>query len=186
MGRTQIVNKLDTFLANKIRLEEESDILYLLAETRKILEHMDTNDYPILKFYCHWALHTSKDRITKEMKEIISNLNDDIVYEITKGWPPERRKVTSFMYMEELKEELIKFLNDYELPVDITEEKSWVEFISTFVNVLSDQPIIATPPIKNIKSINILPTSRGFVICQIVFEDEINGYSHFDYKNVYL
>jgi hypothetical protein len=147
------------------------------------MERTPTTDYPILKFYCDWAVHTQKDHVTREMKEIVSNMYDDIVYEIHKGWPPQRRKVTSFMYMEELKLELKKFLEGFGLPTKLTEKSNWVEFVSTFVNVLSDQPIIS--PTENIESINILPTTRGVVICRIIFSEPIKEFKYYDYKNAF-
>ena len=63
MGQHSIIEKLHNEL--KLPLKRESQVLYLMAEIRKYLEHEKengTNDFPELEFFCNWALHTKIDR----------------------------------------------------------------------------------------------------------------------------
>src|SRR6185295_7947338 len=41
------------------RLETESDVVYLMVELRKLLEHDKQKEtYPVVNFYCNWSVHT--------------------------------------------------------------------------------------------------------------------------------
>jgi hypothetical protein len=59
--KNDIVSKLNQHLAAGIT--READVLYVLAEIRKLFEHARTaQNYPVLAFYTNWALHTKIDR----------------------------------------------------------------------------------------------------------------------------
>ncbi len=51
-----IVEKLRAILDDAV--DSECKVVYVLAETRKLLETYPPNPFPFaLKLYCHWALH---------------------------------------------------------------------------------------------------------------------------------
>ena len=79
MGRYQIEEKSNTFLKEHDPFRGECDVVYLLIEIRKILDHENNNKYPILRFYSDWAVHTEKDKITKEIKKVMPELAQDKV-----------------------------------------------------------------------------------------------------------
>src|SRR5437867_1739661 len=62
MGRAAIEEKLNRQLSSKAPVTE-ARVVYILVLTRKLLERQgELNKYPMLRFYCDWALHTNMDR----------------------------------------------------------------------------------------------------------------------------
>jgi len=57
-----IINKLEKFLQSHKRFKEECEIVYLMAEIRKILDFNRGSSCEFLRFYCNWVLHNSLDR----------------------------------------------------------------------------------------------------------------------------
>jgi hypothetical protein len=56
-----ILSKLDTELQQEITSERQ--IVYILVETRKLLEDLpETDGFETLDFYCNWAVHRQMDR----------------------------------------------------------------------------------------------------------------------------
>jgi len=63
MARDSIIQKLREELL--LPLRRESQVVYLMAEIRKYLDHRKTNeqaDWRVLSFFCNWALHIRIDR----------------------------------------------------------------------------------------------------------------------------
>jgi hypothetical protein len=59
--KNEIVRKLNQHLASEIT--KEADVVYVMAEIRKLFEHVRTaRNYPVLAFYANWILHTKIDR----------------------------------------------------------------------------------------------------------------------------
>jgi len=60
MTENSIVAKLRDALSD--RIDSECKVVYILVETRKLLETYPPNPLPFaLKLYCHWALHVDLD-----------------------------------------------------------------------------------------------------------------------------
>ena len=54
--RDSIVKKLKAILSE--RIDSEHKVVYILAETRKLLDGNPPDPQPFaLRMYCHWALH---------------------------------------------------------------------------------------------------------------------------------
>lgn len=185
MGRIEIVEKLHTFLNKHMPLSEECHVLYLLVETRKILDRENNRKYPILRFYCNWSVHTDKDS-TKEMETIMSDIYQDVEKQIANPalvGMGGKTKIIGFMYMEDLQVEIEKFLQEYQLPTSITEKKNWLEFVKLLVKILADQPI--NTPCSNIKQFAFLPAADGCVRGRIDFTKNIGQYSYYQFGNAY-
>jgi hypothetical protein len=185
MGRIEIVNKLNLFLEKHAPFTEECHVLYSLVEIRKVLDRENNREYPILRFYCNWSVHTDKDS-TKEMEVVMKDIYRDIEKQIAnpalvgmKG----KMKVIGFMYMEDLQIEIQKFLQEYELPISITEKNNWLEFVKLFVKILADQPI--NTPSADIKQFAFLPAADGCVRGRIDFVKNIGRYSYYQFGNFY-
>lgn len=59
MGRHSIIDKLDHELKH-LPIRRESQVVYLLAEIRKVIEHEREHSpgcYEVLELFCNWALH---------------------------------------------------------------------------------------------------------------------------------
>jgi hypothetical protein len=95
MGQKEIVEKLNTFLDKHMPFTEECHVVYLLVETRKILDKKDNKKYPIVRFYCNWSVHIDKHS-TEEMKAIIEGIFQAIKKQIADSALPSIRynKVT--------------------------------------------------------------------------------------------
>jgi hypothetical protein len=179
--KDELIYKLNKFLTNR-KIEEEHEVVYLFTEIRKILEHLnvakDSNKYPILKFYCDWTLHISKDKITPEIKTIMDKVDASVPLDVKTNRFAILRKGANgdnlaFVYMSELRKELSIFLFDHDLPIDnVSDDESWYRLISVLEAVLSNQPIVN--PNKNIKSFSFLPANTyvGAVIWVIEFNDQ--------------
>jgi hypothetical protein len=74
MSRPAIIDKLDYFLRKHMPPDEECFAVYLLVEIRKVMEHDKSASNPFLKFYADWSVHTSKDRLTPQMEQILNEI----------------------------------------------------------------------------------------------------------------
>jgi hypothetical protein len=144
MGRHSIVYKLDQELHN-FPIRRESQVVYLLAEIRKLIEHERETDpecYDILELFCNWALHISisrksnADRIRlflrsfdmRDGMEVVDHLNSAFYNEI--------------MHLEAFRRELEKFLHDHQLPCDIVHcYKTWSGLIYLYTSVVAEVPL---------------------------------------------
>ena len=185
MGQVEIVGKLDDFLNKHAPFTEECHVVYTLVEIRKVLDRDNNRKYPILRFYCNWSVHTDKDS-TQEMEAIMKDIYQGVEEQIANpalvgmnGKP----KIIGFMYMEDLQTEMAKFLQEYNLPVSLTEKTNWLEFIKLFVKILADQPI--KNPCAGIKQFAFLPAADGCVRGRIDFTQNVGGHPFYDFGNAY-
>ena len=183
MGRIEIVDKLNLFLDKHTPFTEECHVLYALVEIRKVLDRENNRKYPILRFYCNWSVHTDKDS-TKEMELVMKDIYDDIKKQIANpALVSGKTKIIGFMYMEDLQAEILKFLQEYQLPISLTEKSNWFEFVKLFVKILVDQPI--KTPSADIKQFAFLPVAEGCVRGRIDFNENIGQYSYYQFGNTY-
>jgi len=185
MGRTEIVGKLDDFFNKHTPFMEECHVLYTLVEIRKVLDRENNRKYPILRFYCNWSVHTDK-YLTKEMEAVMKDIYEDIEKQIANPalvGMGGKTKVIGFMYMEDLQAEILKFLQEYELPISLTGKSNWLEFVKLLVKILADQPI--NTPSADIKQFAFLPAADGCVRGRIDFVKNIGQYSYYQFGNAY-
>lgn len=180
MAEDELAYKIRNFLIENDPFKKECCIVYLMVEIRKLLDRIresgNNNPYPWLRFYCDWTLHTSKNKITPEMEEIMKKVDEFIPKEKTRypAIASTNQPDIRFVYMDQLREEMKNFLTDFDLPKNIvTEEEKWISFVSLLVQVLVNQPIIN--PTENIESFHFEPSNFGSVIWGIQFKDE-RGY----------
>ncbi len=183
MGQKEIVDKLNLFFDKYSPFTEECHVLYALVEIRKALDRENNRQYPILRFYCNWSVHTDKDS-TREMEAVMNDIYEDIKKQIidptlVRG----KTKVIGFMYMEDLQAEMIKFLQEYRLSISLTEKSNWLEFVKLFVKILSDQPINNAS--ADIKQFVFLPAADGCVRGRIYFNQNIDQYNYYQFGNAY-
>ena len=114
MAREEIIEKLDIFLQKHTPMKEECQTVYLLVEIRKILDHEKTSKYPLLRFYADWSVHTEKDKITNEIRNMAEEIFQDVKVQIENPATIQAMSpVMRFAYMENLKNELEIFLTDF-------------------------------------------------------------------------
>jgi hypothetical protein len=157
--KLEIVEKLNVFLGKHSQFHEECEVVYLLVEIRKILEHDNETGYKLLRFFCDWTVHTKKDRKMEGIVEIVNKI-DSLVSSVDKITSEQNEQILKFLEMNELRKELSQFLISYSLPNNLCEDDhNWSTFVDTLAQVLSGQPILN--PIETIKSIEINSNSVG-------------------------
>lgn len=159
MARTELIEKLNSFLSKSNVFSEECQVVYLLVEIRKILEHDNEAGYKLLRFFCDWIVHTKKDRKMEGIVEIVTKI-DSLISSVDKITSEQNEQILKFLEMSELRKELSQFLTSRSLSDDLCEEdRNWPTFVNILAQVLSGQPIIK--PIKTIESIEITSNSSG-------------------------
>lgn len=188
MGRADIIEKLDRFLIEHSTLNEECHVVYFMVEIRKILDKeryvRQHEEYPILRFYADWTVHTSKEIISPEIKIIMNKIFENVKAQIEQRnsitkMPP----VMQFAYMQELQKEMANFLENQQLSKNIIETENWVQFASLLVKVLENQPI--KKPTADISAFCFLPAAPRCVLATIDLEFPINGISSYRVSNAY-
>lgn len=119
-----------------------------MGQIRKILEHLKNEGntkYPLLKFYCNWVLHVKIDN-TSPIKEILEEADADK----NKGI----NKILDFVYLKPLRDELKKFLKEFNLPNKIVKNiNKWENFRDLLHEILIDIPCIE--PTDSIESFSL-------------------------------
>lgn len=165
--KEEIKEKLRIALVEPI--EKECQVLYILAETRKLLDRFDKTkiQFPVLRFYGNWVLHSEIER-TEAIGDVLDGLEETIKnknYDVT--------KILSFIDFESLREEIKSFFEEFNLPCDLfVSGEKWEGFRRLFVDILTDCPL--TPKRGGIeyfsfKKPNIYDTEINY---EIKFRDE--------------
>ncbi len=165
-----ILADLNNFLSTRNPLTEESRVVYLMVQIRKILDYLDNQVYSILRFYCDWVVHTKKN-YTKPIRDVI----EKIEISINKGrafgkqFIPDDLSPINFMSLVELKREMGIFFKDVALSDIIFQDNNWSDFRHLLLRVLANQPI--ANPTSNIAEVYFLTASKGAGVLQVKFKD---------------
>lgn len=183
MAREEVIDKLNSLLMRHSPLTEECHAVYLMVAIRKILEHEKDKESLLLRFYCDWIVHTEKDRITDDIREMMIEIYTTIKSEIERPYSVQAMSpVIQFAYMDKLKGEMEKFLTDRDIDRTLI-DTGWPEFVKILVKVLENQPI--NKPTSDIKLFSFIPAAEQCVKGIVVFEQPINGYDHYNFANAY-
>ncbi|HUD04603.1 MAG TPA: hypothetical protein VMR59_01295 [Patescibacteria group bacterium] len=167
----EILIKLQDFLEKHSSISNEADAIYLLVQIRKLLDREkdlgNINLFPTIRFYADWSLHTQKDKITDEIKNVMLKINKMIPMDKN---PFHIKGRFDFIFMPELKNEMQGLLTKYNLPADFVSEKNWQIFVDTLIQILSNQPI--NNPIPSIKTFCYKPFPKGLILLEIQFTDQ--------------
>ena len=186
MMKNETPNKLNKYLSAHETFCNEAQVMYILIETRKLIEHEDDNTKNrILKFYCDWVAHIKKDRVSSAMKDVVRDLYLSAKNQIEYPYSINNRSKTSdFAYMIDFGNETKLFYEQNRINTEfIDDNNKWNNFISILVKILENQPV--NNPIKEVNKIIFLPAADNCVIFRIEFAEPIKGYSHYDYMNAY-
>jgi hypothetical protein len=145
MARHSIVEKLHPVLTQPI--ETEMQVVYILVELRKLLEHDGNKDlYPVLNFYGDWVVHTKlsssrvADRIVRLFDEVMHRkVNDTIDLRL-------EEEAVSFFNETLLREQLRTLLGSVGLPTELcTNDTNWHDFRKKLAGVIEDAPLELKP-----------------------------------------
>lgn len=188
MGKNHIEQKLSILLSKTVGSLEESHVVYLFVELRKLLEKDSrrASKYPLLRFYADWCVHTQKDRISPEIENVACRIFEAATKTIRAGYPKfseEKSDIEKFAHLDELKQEMGVFLSDFNLPVDVTlTDEAWCDFANCLIKILEEQPIIK--PTSDIESIYFEPANQNCVSFVVRFANQIDGRQLYRYSNV--
>jgi hypothetical protein len=157
-----IIEKLRAVL--DVGVDSECKVVYVLAETRKLLETYPPAPFPFaLKLYCHWALHIDLEnpKVTLPFLEgvetfVVSYLagNSDIA--------AERRLLREFVLLNTFRLQFRQFLQAYDLPTALCDENSrWHEFVKHYAGVIEDGSLSCNAKTNALKLVSEVIFSRG-------------------------
>lgn len=156
MSQAEIGEKLMNFLTKETPFRHESDVIYFLVESRKMLDHGRragaVRFLPILRFYSDWALHIEKTRMIPEIEEIMAAIHKD----------PSVEQLNKFLEMERLKKDLVCFCETFGLRPFPAESSVWASFQRLLVCVIADQPIIMSG--EHLKIFRIVLSDGGVLL----------------------
>ena len=144
-------------------ITREADVVYVLAEIRKLFEHVRTaQNYPVLAFYTNWALHTKIDREPwaraglKMLEDVVSGYP---------GWLSRPRRSPqgcywSFRSFQQLHRQLLDFGAEHGIQFDQLSTEQWRRFSSLLVDILIDCPLVSELKIPVVRALSL---SRDFV-----------------------
>jgi len=155
MDKNIIVEKLRKFLQNHPKFEKECEVVYFLAEVRKIIED-NKNEYETLWFYCNWTLHSKLNY--KPIAKVLSKKFNKII-DFNKSKKEIQRDLINgqedFFKLKDLNFELNKFFKNIKLFADFLEGNKWYEFCKLFLENIMECKIDFDSKIKFCK-INML------------------------------
>lgn len=161
MTENQIVEKLRRVLSEEV--QKEADVVYLLAECRKLLEDTKTkNPHFALKFYCHWALHvdlSGRDTTLPLLKRVDSYvqavLNDH-------NFGEQRQMAREFAFMYSFRQALKEFLESHTLPTQLCDDKQrWHQFLSIYASVIEEGSMTCNAQPGDLKLVSRVTFKKG-------------------------
>lgn len=135
-----IIQKITPYLSRP--LEGECEVVYVMAEIRKVLEQHEANGLPrlsVLNLFCNWALHTASYKDPTNIRAYFS------AHDLRDGMTPEEfldsRFFKEIMNLAIMKTELGNFLKIHDLPNVILDREQWSNFADLYTGVVSEVPM---------------------------------------------
>ena len=159
----EIVRKLKSAFDEPI--EKEKDVVYILAEIRKILEsNKIKSTFPILNFYCNWALHPEIDK-TSSIRPMLEKIEQGILNKRYDVWA-----VYAMIDFEEFRREMGDFLKKFGSANPFGSRKYWENFRALIIGVLIDCPL--KPNYGDMQEFRFIKSSeKGEIDFVITFKD---------------
>jgi hypothetical protein len=137
MTQPQISAKLSRALSRRPR--GEKDVVYILVEIRKLLDHTGNKArYFWLRFFCDWACHIKMDR--KAANELMERLDAEL--DVIKGGTPKvgvKRPPTLHTFRKEFE----AFLKENGIHAGIDYNRlDWPVFLRYYAEVVANCPIV--------------------------------------------
>lgn len=137
MAREEIIENISNVLSKPI---EKERIVYLMVEIRKFIDRTEktSEKWKALKYWCDWMVHTeieytfAKETLQKMENWIINNPKEKFSYSYFNN---------QFYSLETLRWELNKFLEENNLPTEITNIPPWEHVSKYIVENLRDCPL---------------------------------------------
>ena len=160
--KDQIVEKLLAAISEDI--VKESQVVYILAESRKLLEKHPPDPIPFaLKMYCHWALHVELTkpgttgqflaRVDRFVESVLAGSRDII---------EENRMFREIAYWDTFREQFRQFLTAYGLPTAICDEDGrWHSFLRHYARVVEDGSLCCESKTPSLRHVSKVVVEKG-------------------------
>jgi hypothetical protein len=156
----EVLRKLRSTLSEPLRTEK--DVVYALVMVRKALQHKKpAKSYPMLDFFCSWALHVKLGEVPAE--RIVKIVDAELSKPITRMEDFDRdSKLGSLMNFHPFLAELDAFLQEHDLPriltTDIYEQQI---FLNLYVEIVGDCPLSSKKIEKPFKTVEAIKVKRN-------------------------
>jgi hypothetical protein len=145
MARNSIIEKLGRELSGEFPIRRESQVVYVMAEIRKVIEHereYDGHCYEVLELFCHWVLHIAVDRRTNADRIRLFLRAFDLRDGMEIGDFLKSGFYNNIMQLEAFRGALDQFLVDHGLPADTVHSfRSWSGFVYLYTSVVAEVPL---------------------------------------------
>lgn len=137
MAREEILENLYKTLNKPI---EKERVVYIMVETRKFIERTKeiSEKWKHLKYWCDWVVHTRLDK--KFANETLIAMESYIIENPGSKFHHSHFN-EQFISLEGLRWEFYNFLENNDLPTEITNIPPWDDFSKFLVETLRDCPL---------------------------------------------
>jgi hypothetical protein len=159
--KNSIIDKLKALLAGEI--DTECKVVYLLAESRKLLETYRPDPAPVaLKIYCHWALHIDLEYPNVTLP-FLKQVDDFAASVLGKSdFVQESKMFREFVFLETFRDQLKHFFKAYSLPTGMCDEdQRWYDFLKYYAGVIEDGSLSCRAKSESLKLIREVTFTKG-------------------------
>jgi len=160
--KDQIIDKLRIALSENIT--QECQVVYILAESRKLLEKYPPDPAPFaLKMYCHWALHIdlTHPSTTEPFLRRVDKLVESFLAR-SSDIDEERRVFCEFAFWGTFRQQFREFLKAYALPTALSDEdKRWHDFLRCYARVIEDGSLCCQSKAERHKYVEKVIVEKG-------------------------
>src|SRR5579871_731431 len=161
--KNDIELKLRRKLANNL-IDDESDVVYLLVQCRKLLEHDPVlkRTLPTSEFYCNWGLHIQLSRSSTQ--RFLAAVNPVLTIEGVFSHQ-EHEALNALLTLDAFRSELGSLLTSFGADRTVcTDEGRWMSFLHLYSHVVQDSVLVlekaasASGPLRlAVKEVTIVP-----------------------------
>ena len=162
MTESSIIAKLRNALSGPV--DSEYKVVYVLAESRKLLETYPPDPFPFaLKLYCHWALHIDLDHsgTTLPFLEKVESFAQRLLAD-NADIASDNRMLREFVFLETFRQQFRQFLQGIDLPTTVCDENScWNQFLTHYAGVIEDGSLSCRAKSNSLKLVSEVVFTRG-------------------------
>jgi hypothetical protein len=164
--KDQLVDKLRVAVSEDI--SKECQVVYILAESRKLLEKYPPDPIPFaLKMYCHWALHVdlTSPGTTEVFLQRVDRFVDRFVERIRAGnldVIEDERMFHEFAFWDTFRRQFLEFLSAYGLPTALCDDdRRWHDFLRHYARVVEDGSLRCRSKTQRLKYVDEVIIKKG-------------------------
>jgi len=137
-------------------LMDEYRVLYVMAQSRKVLELEKPYRPGCMYLYCCWPLHVELSKKgTRDLMDVFDT--PETVGDFQQQREPDSR-LNELISFSAFRRDFKVFLLDYSLPTDVVDDdERWHDFLFLYSDLVVESPLCysPTPPFKHIKNIEV-------------------------------